>query len=251
MGALDVETRLCHFAIVTFRVDPAALRPLVHPRFDIETIVDSAGRTCALVSVVPFVDRDFAFVRAPWLRWAFGQTNYRAYVRDNTTGERAVWFFGTSLDFWGVVVPRFGWGLPWHRTRIRFACMYDVAHSRYTRYTMSADGPWAPATLELEDLGTAPTHLDGFANLTEGLTVLTHPLDGYYYRRDSTLGTYRVLHERLRPTEGRVIRASFPLLERLGLTTHDTASVVHSALLQPEVRFRIELPPRRLGVPTP
>ena len=35
-------------------------------------------------------------------------------------GERAVWFFGTSLDSFWVGVPRSLWNLPWHPARMRF-----------------------------------------------------------------------------------------------------------------------------------
>ena len=231
---------------MTVAVDPAALRPYVHPRFDLECVRDASGETRALVSVVPFEDQDFAFVRLPWARWSFGQTNYRAYVIDGETGERAVWFFGTVLDFLGVVIPRYAWRLPWHPARIAFDCSFDADGRRYRRYVMRTTSRWAPADLQLEDTGRAPTALPGFPDLESGLLTLTHPLVGYYYRRDGRLGSYRVSHERIRPTVGRVLEARFPLLERLGLVSPSADMAVHSVLLQHEIGFTIHLPPRRL-----
>ena len=242
-GPLDVRTVLRHFAIVTFTADPAALRPHVHERFDLDATVDAEGRTRALISVVPFEDHDFAFASVPWPRWMFGQTNYRAYVRDSKTGERAVWFFGTVIDFFGVVVPRYAWRLPWHHAKIAFDCRYDENARRYERYSMSATSRWAPATLELEDTGLAPTELTGFATIEDGLIALTHPLDGYYYRRDGRLGSYSVWHPRLQPTVGRVVQAGFPMLERVGVLPGDRAYDVHSVLMQASVDFVIRLPP--------
>jgi hypothetical protein len=242
-SAFDVRTRLRHFAIVSVGVDADALRRHVHPRFEIETVADASGRAHALVSVVPFQDIDFTFVRVPWLRWTFGQTNYRAYVRDGATGERAVWFFGTALDFAGIVVPRYGWRLPWHRASIAFDCDYDESARRYRRYRMSATSSWASAVLELEDTGKAPVALPGFPDLESGLIALTHPLTGFYYRRDGRLGSYCVSHPRLEPTVGRIVEARFPLLERLGLTSGDVAAAGHSVLIQHETTFTIHLPP--------
>jgi hypothetical protein len=243
VGALDVRTRLRHFAIVTYAVDPAALRPHVHSRFDLDTVLDRDGRRCALISVVPFQDVDFAFLKCPWPRWSFGQTNYRAYVIDSVTGTRCVWFFGTALDFVGVVIPRHAWRLPWYRASIAFDCDYDVERKRYRSYKMTTASRWAPAQLEIEDSGIAPTDLTGFDNLEAGLVTLTHPLDGYYFRRDARLGTYRVAHARLQPTVGRLLAARFPLLEQLGLVATAEAGTPHSVLLQPETEFTIQLPP--------
>ncbi len=74
-SGVDVDTTLEHFSIVTYYVDAAAARKLIHPRFE-PLIVDHNGVGCALLSVVPFVDRDFRFVGLPWWKWRFNQTNY-------------------------------------------------------------------------------------------------------------------------------------------------------------------------------
>lgn len=92
---MDVVTTLAHFAIITYTVDPEKLRPLIHDRFELVTINDAAGNPKALVSVVPFLDQDFRYVKCPWPQWKFGQTNYRAYVFDTVKKEHCVWFFGT------------------------------------------------------------------------------------------------------------------------------------------------------------
>ncbi len=124
-SGLDVETTLAHFAIITYMVEPEALRPHVHERFELDCIPSPDGSQKALISVVPFVDRDFRFVRCPWPTWAFGQTNYRAYVTDSESGEHVAWFFGTSLASATVNIPRFVWRLPWHNAHIRFDTEYD------------------------------------------------------------------------------------------------------------------------------
>ncbi len=241
-SGIDVDTSLLHFSIITYFIDPQAARELIHPRFDLLTIPHGEGEA-GLLSVVPFVDRDFRFARFPWPTWAFAQTNYRIYVVDRETGEHAVWFLGTSLDSISVTIPRYLWKLPWHRAHIEFDCTFDQSASRYERYRMTASNSWADADVELHDTGEAPKQLRGFDDLETGMIVLTHPSLGYYYRRDGRLGSYSIWHERLKATVGTVQNARFDLIDSLGLASSGDASAVHSVLLQHEVDFTIYLPP--------
>src|SRR4051794_26241752 len=97
-GFWDVHSTLRHFALINYALPAERLaRYIPTERFEIPTF-PIGGQQLALMSAVPFWDHDFHFVRvAPWLRFAFGQTNYRVYVRDRTTGQDLVWFFGTTL----------------------------------------------------------------------------------------------------------------------------------------------------------
>ncbi|MCB0037368.1 MAG: DUF2071 domain-containing protein, partial [Anaerolineales bacterium] len=74
--ALDVVSQLHHFAIITYTIDPARLRPHIHKRFALETITLN-GREQALLSVVPFIDVDFTSAVYPFPKFRMGQTNYR------------------------------------------------------------------------------------------------------------------------------------------------------------------------------
>jgi len=144
-SALTVATKLAHFAIITYIVEPDVLRQYIHERFELDCIFLPDGRRKALVSVVPFLDREFHFVRCPWPKSTFGQTNYRAYVTDTTSGEHVAWFFGTSLASIAVGVPRFAWKLPWHHAEISFDTQYDEKAGRYLSYEMTTCSKWAPA----------------------------------------------------------------------------------------------------------
>jgi hypothetical protein len=224
-------------------VDPERLQQLIHPRFAPDLVGLPGAGARALVSVVPFEDQDFRFGAAPWLRFRFGQTNYRAYVVDRETGERLVWFFGTTLDSWSVYLPRLLWRLPWHPGRIRIDAEWDAAARRYRSLRVRTAAEWAPLELELEDSGAPPAQLAGFDDLEAALVTLTHPLRGAYFRRDGRLGTYRIWHDRLRMSEGRLLRASVPLLDRLGLVAPAAQQSPHSVLIQHETEFDVILPP--------
>ncbi|OWK45680.1 DUF2071 domain-containing protein [Fimbriiglobus ruber] len=241
----DVEASLEHFAIVSYAVPPQRVRPHVYPGFDLDYFPGPNGDPLVWVSMVPFEDQDFRFVAVPWLRFRFGQTNYRTYVIDRSTGRRAVWFFGTTLDSWTVTIPRHAWKLPWHRGRVRFDCAFDSQAGRYTAYRMATRATWGPVELELEDSGVPVSVIPGYADLEAGLVALTHPLVGVYYRRDGRLGTYRIWHDRLRCTSGRVIRARIGLFDRLGLVPYSEQACPHSVLLQHRTEFTIYLPPGR------
>lgn len=247
LGRWDVRSTLKHFAIVHHAIPPERLRPHIPERFDLATVVIE-GQARALVGVVPFLDADFRFPRvAPWLQLAFPQTNHRAYIVDRATGEHAVWFFGTTLGHPIVQVPRHLWRLPWHRARYEVDCLHDQAAGRYKRFRYEASGPWAPTAIELEDTGEPWGLLPGFSDLATQTLVLTHPVAGFYRRRDGALGTYRVWHPELRPTLARPKRIHLGLFERLGLLSPEEAARPHSALIVPEVVFDVALPPKRMS----
>jgi len=237
----DVTTTLADFAIITYAVEPAALSVLLPKQFAPEVFTLDDGRRVAFVSAVPFRDLDFRFGFAPWLRFHFGQTNYRAYV--TYEGKRCVWFFGTSLATNWVVIPRYWWKLPWHHARINVEATWDGECC--TRYRLTTVADWGTAEAELEG-GDEPTgRLDGFANAEETALVLTHPLAGYYARRDGRLGSYSVWHERLKLRRGSARHARFDVFENLGLV--DRGTPPHSVLIQRRTEFIIQLPPRRIS----
>jgi uncharacterized protein YqjF (DUF2071 family) len=242
-SGIDVVTELTHFAIVTYAVAPEAVQRLIHPRFAPDTVMVD-GRPMALLSVVPFLDHDFCFAQFPLPRFHFGQTNYRIYVIDTLTGERAVWFLGTVLDSWSVAVPRILWRLPWHYGRIRFDC--ELVDGHYRRYEMTTRSAWAASSLSLQEDTAGVFDFPGFPDEETALVVLTHPLTGYFLRRDGRLGTYRVWHDRLRMRPGRCLAARFDLLHTLGLVCREDQNRPHSVMLQPVTEFTIYLPPKAI-----
>lgn len=236
LGPRDVTTTLADFAIITFAVDPDRLQSLLPPDFVAQRFsIDGAQR--ALVSAVPFRDLDFRFHFAPWLRFAFGQTNYRAYVLYR--GEPCVWFFGTSLATPWVLIPQLLWRLPWHYARMRFDTSWESARCRH--YHLHTTASWGRATVEIEGTDEPQGILPGFDSEAQTALILTHPLRGYFRRRDGLVGSYSVWHQRLHLRRGIARRARFELLDELGLT--DALSKPHSVLLQERTEFHIYLPP--------
>jgi hypothetical protein len=243
---LDVHCRLKHFAIITYAIPPSRLEGLIPPRVKLDTVwIDQEER--ALLSVVPFIDVDFTSAVYPFPKFTMGQTNYRVYIIDTLTGERCVWFLGTTLDSWTLVVPRYIWNLPWHAGKVSFDCEFDEARGIYSRYTMRTAAEWAPASVALVQDQMSEISLPGFPDAETGLVYLTHPLAGFYHRRDGKLGTYRVWHKQLAVKPAQLKSASFGLLSRMGLLTEEEQHSPHSVLVEPVNEFTIYLPPQVLS----
>lgn len=237
-GLLAVLVTLKDFVIVTFAVEPAALKAHLPEGFEPETRILKDGSECAFVSAVTFQDVDFRLNSCPWPKFSFGQTNYRAYVIYR--GMRVGWFFGTSLATPFVHVPRNLWMLPWHSASMKFDTEWK--ENVCTKYVQSTEGTWGKAEIILEGTSEKVNCLDGFDDDEDTAVVLTHPLIAYYRRRDNRIGTYGIWHDKLDLQKAVATKASFEVFEQLGLISQ--TSKPHSVLIQKSTDFTILLPPK-------
>lgn len=234
----DVSSDMVGFAITTWDVAPAVLAKHLPPDIAPERF-RLGGEERAFVSAVTFSNTNFYVGFAPFVKLSCAQTNYRAYVTRG--GSRAVWFFGTSLDSIFVAMPRYVWGLPWHRARVRTA----HALGEHLVYDWHAEAPGAEERVRLEGTGEPLAVLPGFDDAAETHRVLTHPTVGYLRRRNGRLATYGVWHEPLKMEIARPVEARFEMFENLGLV--EPGQPPHSALVQRATRFLVFLPPRAVA----
>ena len=239
---IDVQCKLQHFALITYAIDPIRFKDLIPERFQLDTI-HYQGEEKALMSVVPFIDVDFTSAVFPFPKFKMGQTNYRVYVIDQETQERCVWFIGTTLDSWTLIVPRYFWQLPWHAAVFEFDCQQDE-YGLYKQYKMRTESEWANAELHLNQSTEDTWKYEGFPDLESYQVFLTHPLAGFYHRQDGKLGSYRVWHDRLKPQPAKLQHARFELLERLNLVSFEDQLNPYSVLIEPMNEFTIYLPPQ-------
>jgi hypothetical protein len=246
-GRWNIHTQLKHFAIITYAIPAERLTHLIpEDKFAIETF-EIDGERMALLSAVPFVDRKFHFPNLlPGIHFSFAQTNHRIYVRHRETNRRVAWFLGTSLGSRAVIIPQVLWGLPWHRAKYRVDCVFDAERSRYGRYRFDIQSRWCAAQIDLEDTGEPLSELKGFRDFDEMKLVLTHPIEGYYYRRRGDIGTYKIWHNEMDFTVARPTNLYFSLYEKLGILNREEMGQPHSAILCPSADFIIQLPPRVL-----
>lgn len=243
---IDVLCGLKHFAIITYAVPAARFEGLFPSRFQLDT-VDVDGQEMGLMSVVPFVDVDFTSAVFPFPKFTMGQTNYRIYIIDTETGERCVWFLGTTLDSWTLAVPRYLWSLPWHAGKVRFDCIFNEETGLYEQYHMETESDWAQASVDLAQSESDLFAFPGFPDTESALVYLTHPLTGFYYRRDNKLGTYRVWHDALKVKPATLLSAHFKLLADLGIVKEAEQQSPYSVLIEPINEFTIYLPPTVIG----
>ncbi|WP_109509891.1 DUF2071 domain-containing protein [Nocardioides speluncae] len=236
-------TELDDFAIITYRVTAEAVARHLPEGFEPEEFAFEDGTTGALVSAVVFRDRDYHFRFFRPVSITCGQINYRTYVRAH--GEPGVWFFGTSLDHPLVVVPKLLWQMPWRRSRISIAGVWDGTPAHWQMTAVDASDE---SHCELVEQPGPLGPLDGFLEVADVLRTLTHPTAGWYRRRDGDVGSYTIWHPVMDARRFRVEAARFTFLERLGLITAD--AVPHSALAQQTIHFDVHTPPRRQARPT-
>lgn len=243
---IDVLCGLKHFAIITYAVPAERFQGVFPERFQLDT-VEVNGKEMGLISVVPFVDVDFTSAVFPFPKFTMGQTNYRIYIIDTETGERCVWFLGTTLDSWTLAVPRYLWNLPWHAGKVNFDCAVNETSGLYDKYHMETTSSWAEASVNLIQSESDHFNFPGFPDIESALVYLTHPLAGFYYRRDGKLGTYRVWHKELEVKPAQLVSAEFKLLSNLGIVKESEQCSPYSVLIEPINEFTIYLPPTIIG----
>ena len=228
-------TALDRFAIVTWAVEPDRLDAALPPALAPLTFAVGADEV-ALVSTVSFLDRDFRFRGAPFVRMSCGQINHRAYVRH---GDRTgVWFAGTSLGHPLVRVAQVLWSLPWHREEVSIDATWDD-EGRPVSMAVAADGPWGDTAIAL---GPAIGGTDVPAALRSPL--VTDPLVGWYPRRDGRAGRYTVWHPPLPLRPATVLSARTRPFLALGVLDEDQAPL--GAMACPTTTFDVHTPPRRV-----
>ena len=244
-GRWSAQTTLDHFALINYALPPERLRPHIPDRFDIP-VLEVNGEPRAFVSAVPFIDRDFHFPNIPSSpRYQFGQINYRAYLVDKVTQEEVVWFFGTVLGSHWYNLPRRLWKMPWYRGNFNTEFKTNLT-GNYQTYKIQIHSTWGKARIEIRDTAEAVTLAEGFESIGHMKLFLTHPVEGFYYRTNGKLGTYRVWHPEMILTYGEAEYLYFQPFEDLKLLSANEMRHPHSIFICPEVLFRVELPPKEL-----
>ena len=101
--------------------------------------------------------------------------------------------------------------------------------------------------IDLEDTGEPVSITGGFQDLDHQTLILTHPVDGFYYRLDNRIGSYSVWHEEIQLTTGHARQLYFSLYERLGLLSRAEMAQPHSVFICPKITFDVYLPPREIN----
>ncbi|MDG1777082.1 MAG: DUF2071 domain-containing protein [Crocinitomicaceae bacterium] len=243
---LDVNTQLEHFAIISYKVPVEKVEGLIPKPFKLWTFKES-GKEYALVSAVPFKDKDFSFHRISKLfKFNFFQTNFRTYIIDERDNSHSAWFFGTTLGSVAAIIPKKIWRMPWEYGSYKFS--FKRSNDLYSSYNMEFKSKLGNGLIEIKSTGNDMGLLNGFKNLDEQVHVLTHPVIGYYGLSKNQLGTYEIWHPKIDLKEGEGNKLYFELFEKLGFLTRAEMNKPHSVLITSEVEFDILLPPRKIRV---
>ena len=241
---LDVKTRLEHFSLISYKVPISRIEHLIPSRFKLWTF-KTEGIEYALVSAVPFMDTDFSFYRIfKYPKFKFYQTNFRTYVIDQETGKNCAWFFGTTLGSLTSLIPKLRWKMPWQYGSFKF--QFELNKKQYLKYEMEFKSKQGAGIANIKSSKNEMKLLEGFKSIDEQYLILTHPVTGYYFKRNKSLGTYDLWHPKMELFIGEPINLYFELFENLGLLTRDEMQAPHSILITPSIDFDILLPPREI-----
>lgn len=238
---LNAQTALEHFALINYSLPAERLRRYIHPDFEIVTR-NIEGQQMALMSAVPFVDKDFCFTNLQILgKHRFGQINFRVYVL-HPNGHHCVWFLGTVLGSLTYIIPRKVWKMPWHHGK--FDINAEFYEGKYRNYQINVRSSWATTRICLEDTGIPMNLEPGFTNMDEMKLIMTQPIEGYYFKTNKKLGNYRIWHDELIMTSAKPKDLYFQVFEDLELLTKEEMQSPHSVWMTPETYFKVELPPK-------
>ena len=243
-GSLDVNTLLKHFIQVNYAIPPERMSPYIPDQFEIYTI-ELEDQQKALISVVNFYDTDFHFRRLfPFLKFNYYQTNFRTYLIHKETNEHCVWFFGTIFGSGIYRIPKMLWQLPWrygdYRTKFTFK------DSRYHEFQQSFSSGPLNHRIHLTDSGEPMGLLPGFTDLDHQKLILTHPVTGFFARKNGEVSTYSIWHPEMYLTTANATDLYFGLYEDLELLKPNEMLSPHSILVTPAIEYDIHLPPLKV-----
>jgi len=240
---LDVNTRLEHFAIISYKVPIEKIQHLIPKPFKLWSFIEN-GVEYALISAVPFKDKDFSFYRlAKFIKFNFFQTNFRTYIIDERDNSTSAWFFGTTLGSFTSIIPEKIWGMPWKYGSYKFE--YKLTDGDYSVYKMTFKSKLGSGIVDVKSSGNKMKVLTGFDSLEQQIHILTHPVVGYYESNEKEFGTYEIWHPKIELKEGVANELYFQLFEKLGFLTRTEMQNPHSVLITPEIEFDILLPPKK------
>jgi hypothetical protein len=246
----DAYTTLNHYCQVNYLVPAEKLRKWIHPRFESTTIdVDREFTNQAIISAVIFQEKNFHFPSMKVIgNYTFSQTNYRTYTIDRETGQRTVWFFGTTLDHFSIIIPKDIWRFPWHKAKIKLETAFH--EGVYQKYVMNSSSVWGEASLDVIDQGRKADDSDflGFPDKETALIYLTQPMSGHFYLNKKTpkLGCWEIYHVPMNPNIAKInsnsnLSPSFKVFKDMGLIKDN--QMPYNILLQNEIDYDIYLPP--------
>ena len=245
---LDVNTKLEHFAIISYKVSVEKIQHLIPKPFKLWSFIEK-GTEYALISAVPFKDKDFSFYRlSKNPKFNFFQTNFRTYIIDERNDAYAAWFFGTTLGSFTSIIPEKLWQMPWKYGRYKF--QYKLNKNEYSEYKMTFKSKQGNGLVDIKNTGNEVKILQGFNSIEQQIHILTHPVIGYYDLNENEFGTYEIWHPKMDLKEGISNNLYFELFEKFGFLTKKEMKNPHSVLITPQIEFDILLPPRREKIST-
>jgi hypothetical protein len=233
-AATTLRVDIRDFALITHVVPAERVRPLVPPRFELQTFSEAGGAEMAFISASCFHNHRLHWPPFPRAAVSYPQSTYRTYV---THRGRAATFFLTTYVPPGLT--EVGNKVVLSDTRgADFRLDAALGGDGYQRYAASIATDEGEARFELTATAT-PRARRPFTTGEQLAQFLTYRLHGFSRSALGPVLDGPVAHRRMRPWSGELHDGHFPAWRRLGLL--DDAEMTHpySVLVQPAVQFTV------------
>lgn len=197
---IDFNTKLAHFSIISYKVPLYKIKHLIPSPFKLWTFNEN-GVEYALISAVPFKDKDFCLYRIlRFIKFSFFQTNFRAYIIDTRNNTHCAWFFGTTLGSITSIIPKYLWNMPWSFGK--YKTDFVLNENKYLKYHMDFVSKQGHGKINITSSEKEMRVHQGFNSLEEQEFILTHPIVGYYHNLNNRIGTFEIWHPKMKLFEG-------------------------------------------------
>jgi hypothetical protein len=241
---LDINTRLEHFAIISYKVPVDRIQHLIPKPFKLWTFFENEIEY-ALISAVPFKDKDFSLYRIlKFIKFSFYQTNFRTYIVNQNNNTHCAWFFGTTLGSLTSIIPKRIWKMPWEYGQ--YKTNFTFENNFYANYQIDFKSKHGNGNIRIKSKNKKMILHNGFKSLDEQILILTHPVIGYYNLIDNKIGTYEIWHPKIDLYEGKSEKTYFEIFEKLGFLSKKEMDNPHSILMTNEIEFDILMPPKKM-----
>lgn len=215
---------------INWAVDPHDARKFVESRLELDTMLDSRGKSMAFASAVCFRVDEVRSSVLPLPPLSFEQVNYRIYVK--AEDFPAVVFLDMKVNSRMVTTLTGFLGVPVSYADIKITTKPAVSESR--RYVFESSGLNADVAVGGQSLVPDPAIEPSF---------ITHRLVGYARAGESTY-KLDVQHPLLDAIPARVVGVEASTLVELGLLTLEESRRPHSAMYVQEASFGTSAPTR-------
>lgn len=233
---MAIGLKLRNLIFVIHAADPEKVRPLLPAGLELDLRDTPTGPRAFLATVA--LESGAAF---PYVLAGFRQVNYRVYVRRKN--EPGVMFVRSWVSS-RAAAAAMNLAIPTEHAEVEIAIQEGTAAAPYGEYRVSGRCGDRELLLEAAADANPPPPRGYFETREEAEHFLTHRLNGFSADHRGGLSVVRVEHEPMHPLPAKVLCVRADEWTASGALSPEDVKRPLLAMIQPEVRFEMNLPER-------